>query len=96
MGFFDFLGKNKITMGLFKMSFKKMNDTQKEEFIYKAIDKLALGEEKLPDNPQMAMIINQWKGMRDWDKKQMVKMIAPKMSEAIEKGEFDQMMGGMG
>ncbi|MDP1759900.1 MAG: hypothetical protein Q8L01_00280 [Candidatus Woesebacteria bacterium] len=95
MGFFDFLGKNKITMGLFKVAFKKMSDTQKEDFIYKAIDKLASGEEKIPDNPQMAMIINQWKGMRDWDKKQMVKMIAPKMIEAIESGEFDKMMGGM-
>ncbi|MBU3924746.1 hypothetical protein KJ854_02305, partial [Patescibacteria group bacterium] len=59
-------------------------------------NKLASGEEKLPDNPQMKMIIKQWKGMSDWQKKQMVKMIAPKMIEAIEKGEFDQMMGGMG
>ncbi|MBU4141865.1 hypothetical protein KKB43_02550 [Patescibacteria group bacterium] len=96
MGILDFLGKNKITMGLFKMSFKKMNDEQKEDFIFKAINKLASGEEKLPDNPQMKMIIKQWKGMSDWQKKQMVKMIAPKMAEAIEKGEFDQMMGGMG
>lgn len=89
MGILDFLGKNKITMGLFKVAFKKMSDAQKEDFIYKAIDKLASGKEKIPDNPQMAMIINQWKGMRDWDKKQMVKMIAPKMIEAIEKGDFD-------
>lgn len=93
MGFFDFLGKNKITMRLFKTAFKKMSDEQKEDFIFKAINKLATGEEKIPDNPQMRMIIKQWKGMSDWQKKQMVKMIAPKMIEAIENGEFDKMMG---
>lgn len=94
MGFFDFLGKNKITMGLFKASFKKMTDAQKEDFIFQAINKLASGEEKVPDNPQMGMVIKQWKGMSDWQKKQMVKMIAPQMSKAIENGEFDKMMGG--
>jgi hypothetical protein len=34
-----------------------------------------------------------WKGMSDWQKKQLVKQIMPQMSEAIEKGEFDKMMG---
>ncbi len=95
MGIFDFLGKNKITMGLFKAAFKKMNDAQKEDFILKALDKMASGKEKLPDNPQVGMMVKQWKGMSDWQKKQLVKQIMPQMTDAIEKGEFDKMMGGM-
>lgn len=94
MGFFDFLGKNKITMGLFKTAFKKMTDQQKEDFVRQALDKMASGKEKLPSNPQMEMIIKRWKGMSDWEKGQMVKQITPLMADAIEKGDFDKMMGG--
>lgn len=96
MGILDFLGKNKITMGLFKVAFKKMNDAQKEDFIFKALDKMASGKENLPDNPQVRTMIKQWKGMSDWQKKQLVKQILPQMSEAIENGDFDKMMGGVG
>lgn len=92
MGFFDFLGKNKITMGLFKVAFKKMTDEQKEDFIFKALEKLASGKENLPSNPQMEMMVKHWKGMSDWQKKQLVKQIMPQMSAAIEKGDFDEMM----
>jgi len=95
MGFLDFLGKNKITMGLFKAAFKKMSDEQKEDFILQSLNKLASGKEKVPDNPQMDMIIKHWKGMSDWQKKQMVRQIAPQMIAAIEKGDFDKMIGGM-
>lgn len=102
MGFLDFLGKNKITMGLFKTAFKKMSDEQKEDFILQSLNKLASGQEKLPNNPadlpagrQVDMIIKHWKGMSDWQKKQMVRQIAPQMIAAIEKGDFDKMMGGM-
>lgn len=94
MGFFDFLGKNKVTMGLFKAAFKKMSDEQKEDFILQSLNKIASGKEKLPDNPQMDMIVSQWKKMSDWQKKQMVKQIAPQMISAIENGDFDKMIGG--
>ncbi|MBU3965348.1 hypothetical protein KJ695_04760 [Patescibacteria group bacterium] len=95
MGFFDFLGKNKITMSLFKSAFKKMSDEQKEDFILKTLDKMASGKENLPANPQMEMMVKHWKGMSDWQKKQLVKQVLPQMSEAIEKGEFDKMLGDM-
>ena len=93
MGLLDFLGKNKITMSLFKSAFKKMTDEQKEDFILKALDKMASGKENLPSNPQMEMMVKHWKGMSDWQKKQLVKQILPQMSEAIERGDFDKMMG---
>lgn len=93
MGFFDFLGKNKITMGLFKSAFKKMSDEQKEDFIRRTLDKLAEGGGKgLPENPQMEMMVKHWKGMSDWQKNQLVKQIAPQMVKAIEEGDFDKMI----
>lgn len=73
-----------------------MTDEQKEYFILKTLDKMASGKENLPDNPQVRMMVKHWKGMNDWQKKQLVKQILPQMSETIEKGEFDKMMGGMG
>ena len=95
MGIFDFLGKNKLTLGLFKTAFKKMSDEQKEDFILQALNKMASGKENLPaSNPQMDMMIKHWKGMNDMQKKLLVRQIMPQMTKAIEDGDFDEMIKG--